>query len=261
MNTDVFSAISDDHKTDRFTNFILDLKGFEGPLHLLLNLSRAQKVDLKQISLVELCDQYLGFISVAKKLEIEIAADYLIMAAWLVFLKSELLLPKEDSDLVGNFEDVAQNLKFQLLRLDAMRNAAVKLMSSDQLGRDFFVRGENEIQTNSKEIVHTATLLDILQSYARLKTKEDFEPLHLKRSFVLTPEEAFKIINKKLKLSIDWEQLEQFIPKLWRQDPKRKRTAMATNFAVFLELARINEVEIMQAEMFAPLYLRKLEDY
>ena len=261
MKTDAFTAIRDDQKTDRFPKFMLDLKGFEGPLHLLLNLSRAQKVDLRQISLVELCDQYLDFISAAKKLEIEIAADYLIMAAWLIFLKSELLLPKEVSDLADDHEDLAQNLRFQLLRLDAMRHAAVKLMSSDQLDRDFFARGEKDIHADSKAVVHTASLLDMLQSYARLKTKEDFEPLHLKRSFVLTPEEALKIINKKLKLSIDWLQLEQFIPKFWRHDTKRKRTAMATNFAVFLELARLNKVEIMQAETFAPLYLRKLEDY
>ena len=242
-------------------NFVLDLKGFEGPLHLLLNLSRAQKVDLRKISLVELCDQYLNFITEARKLKIEIAADYLIMASWLVFLKSELLLPQQDIDEGTDADRLAQNLKFQLLRLDAMRQAAVKLMSNDQLDRDFFKRGEEDIPVKTKEIVHTASLFDMLKAYAGLKTKENFKPLHLKRTFVLTPEEALEIINEKLKSHIDWKDLKEFVPKLWRQDPKRRRTAVATNFAVSLEQARIKRIEIRQVEMFAPIYLRKAEDF
>ena len=253
-----FLMMIESTEIDTMKNFVLDLKGFEGPLHLLLNLSRAQKVDLKKISLVDLCDQYLNFISVAKKLKIEIAADYLIMASWLVFLKSELLLPKDEFDQDSKSEELAQNLKFQLLRLDAMRQVAVKLMASDQLDRDFFKRGEKDIRITSKETVHTASLLDMLQAYASLKTKRNFEPLHLKRSIILTPEEAMSMINKKLKSAIDWQKLEQFVPDGWKKEPSKRRTAIATNFAVFLELARTKRVEIMQAEIFAPLYLRKV---
>lgn len=240
-------------------NFILDLQGFEGPLHLLLNLSRTQKVDLRQISLVDLCDQYLEFISEARKLQIEIAADYLIMAAWLVYLKSELLLPKDSLEDDNDVGELAQNLKFQLLRLDAMRSASVKLMSADQLGRDFFQRGQEPIIKKSNNIVHTASLLEVLQAYAQLKTKDNFEPLHLKQSFILTPEQALETINKILKLSVDWQLLENFLPESWKKSPIQNRTATATSFSVILELARLKKVEIMQSELFAPLYLRSTE--
>lgn len=240
-------------------SFTLDLKGFEGPLHLLLNLSRTQKVDLRKISLVDLCDQYLRFISEAKKLRIEIAADYLIMAAWLIYLKSELLLPKEHLDVENTAEELAQNLKFQLLRLDAMRKAAVQLMSADQFGRDFFGRGVEDKVKKSKNIVHTASLLELLQAYAKLKTKDDFEPLHLAQTFVLSPEKALEIINKMLKRSVDWQQLESFVPTAWKSSSRQRRTATATNFSVFLELARLKKVEIMQSELFAPLYFRNIE--
>ena len=162
MNINSFPNKVTDCKNNEYKNFILDLKGFEGPLHLLLNLSRSQKVDLRKISLVDLCDQYLDFISEVRKLKIEIAADYLIMASWLVFLKSELLLPQDEFDEGIDAEKLAQNLKFQLLRLDAMRQAAVKLMSSDQLDRDFFKRGEEDIPVSTKEIVYTASLFDML---------------------------------------------------------------------------------------------------
>ena len=265
MTNSVFSgttdAIDNNRRNGIVQNFTLDIKGFEGPLHLLLNLSRSQKVDLRKISLVDLCDQYLEFISVAKRLRIEIAADYLIMAAWLVYLKSELLLPNEQLDGDTNAEDLAQNLKFQLLRLDAMRTAAVKLMSNDQLGRDFFERGQQDTIKKTKNIIYTATLLEILQAYAQLKTKGDFEPLHLKTAFIFTPEQALKVINRRLKSSIDWQQLENFVPEAWKKNPRRTRMATATNFSVFLELARLKKVEIMQTELFAPLFLRSMEQY
>ena len=263
MNKNMYSGKTSDlnaanQNTDK-TKFILDLKGFEGPLHLLLNLSRTQKVDLRKISLVDLCDQYLEFISKAKKLRIEVAADYLIMAAWLVYLKSELILPTDPFAGDNSAEEQAQNLKFQLLRLDAMRSASVQLMSNDQLGRDFFVRGNEDNIKKSKNIVYTASLLEILQAYAQLKTKDDFEPLHLKQSFILTPKQALEIIHKILSISVDWQQLENFVPEEWKKNARKTRTATATNFSVFLELARLKKVEIMQSEPFAPLYFRGTE--
>ena len=242
---------------DRKENFVLDLKGFEGPLHLLLTLSRSQKVDLRQISLVDLCDQYLIFISEVKKLKIEMAADYLIMASWLVFLKSELLLPKEELENETNALDLAQNLKFQLIRLDAIRNASIKLMASDQLNRDFFKRGESDNFKESKEFVYTASLLDVLQAYAGMKTKEEFKPLHLKNSLVFLPEQAQEILNKKLKSFFEWYKFGQLIPDFWKKKPERRRSAVATSFAVCLEQARLKKIEIKQVEMFAPLYVRK----
>ena len=261
MNINSFPNQATDIENIEGKSFVLDLKGFEGPLHLLLNLSRSQKVDLRKISLVDLSDQYLNFIAEATKLKIEIAADYLIMASWLVFLKSELLLPQEECAEGIDAEELAQKLKFQLLRLDAMRQAAVKLMSSDQLDRDFFRRGEEDIPVRTKEIEYTGSLLDMLQAYAGLKTKEHFKPLHLNRTFVLNPDDALKVINEKLNSFIEWTELEQFVPKLWREDPRRRRTAIATNFAVSLEQARLKRIEIMQVEMFGPLYLRKAEEF
>ena len=261
MRKNSVSFVSNDPKDYDEKSFVLDLEGFEGPLHLLLDLSRTQKVDLRKISLIAICDQYLNFISRLKKLKIEIAADYLIMASWLVLLKSELLLPEEELNEAGCATDLAHNLKFQLLRLDAMRTAAVRLVSGNQLGRDFFKKGNEEVFSSSKEMTYTASLLDILQAYASLRTKEDFEPLHLLRSFVFSPEEALKIMNKKLGAAFDWQKLEEFVPKLWRIEPRRRRTAIATNFAICLEQARLKRFELRQTEMFAPLYLRKADNF
>ena len=260
MNNNPFSETFDDEHRESAEGFVLDLGGFEGPLHLLLNLARSQKVDLRRISLVDLCNQYFDFLSEAKTLRVEIAADYLIMAAWLIFLKSELLLPTAPLDEENNAEEMSQNLKLQLLRLDAFRKVSVKLMSSDQLDRDFFSRGEKDVLKTSKEIVYTASLLEMLQAYARLKTKEDFEPLHLNRPFILSIDEALKGINKKLKDFVDWQKLEEFVPRLWKNNSQRKRAATATNFSVFLELARLQKVEIMQADLFSPLYLRGINN-
>ncbi len=261
MTENSLALLSQSITNDNSNYFVLDLKGFDGPLHLLLNLSRSQKVDLRQISLVELCDQYLNFIADTKRLKIEIAADYLIMASWLIFLKSELLLPKDDINQDNEIDELAENIKFQLMRLDAMRHAAVKLMSSDQLNRDFFKRGETDAFATSKKIVHTASLMDLLQAYAALKTKDDFQPLHFKRGSVFNPEAALRLINKELATSVDWQKLENLIPKSWRKEPQRRRTALATNFAVCLEQARLKRVEVKQAEMFATLYVRRTKDF
>ena len=181
------------------------------------------------------------------------------MAAWLVYLKSELLLPIDKFDNDNSAEELAKNLKFQLLRLDAMRSASIKLMSNDQLGRDFFTRGEEAQSQKRKNVVHTASLLEVLQAYAQLKTKDNFEPLHLNRTFIFGPEEALGCINKILQSSTEWQLLEKFVPVAWKENALRTRSATATNFSVFLELARLNKVEIMQSGSFTPIYLRGTE--
>ena len=237
----------------------ISIDEFNGPLDVLLDLVDKKKYDIKKIPILDLCDQYLEFISEAKKLRIEVAADYLIMAAWLVHLKSELLLPSDQLDEEHNADELARNLKFQLLRLDALRGASVQLMSTDQLGRDFFARGKEDTIKTSKKIVYTASLLEVLQAYAQLKTKDDFEPLHLKQQFILSPEQALETINKMLKLSVDWQLLESFVTDAWKNSSLQTRTATATNFSVFLELARVKKVEIIQSELFAPMYVRSME--
>ena len=169
---------------------IIDVDGFEGPLDLLLSLSRTQKVDLRRISVLELARQYLTFVEHAKELRIELAADYLVMAAWLAFLKSRLLLPPDPTEDGPSGEELAAHLAFQLERLQAMRNAAAQLMARDRLGRDFFARGVSEDVTKIRRVTYTANLVDLMQAYSRLRTKEEFRPFVMDRDSVFTMEEA-----------------------------------------------------------------------
>ena len=164
---------------------IVDVDGFEGPLDLLLSLSRAQKVDLRKISVLDLAVQYLGFIEKARELRIELAADYLVMAAWLAFLKSRLLLPPDPTMAGPTGDELAAHLAFQLERLQAMRDAAAKLMARDRLGRDRFVRGVTEDVTRRKTVNYSANLLDLMQGYARIRTRDDFRPFVMDRDLCL----------------------------------------------------------------------------
>ena len=165
---------------------IVDVDGFEGPLDLLLMLSRSQKVDLRKISVLDLAVQYLAFIDKATELRIELAADYLVMAAWLAFLKSRLLLPPDLSDSGPSGDDLAAHLAFQLERLEAMRNAAATVMARDRLGKDRFVRGLPEDVNRRRIFNYSANLLDLMQGYARIRTRDDFRPFVVERDAVLT---------------------------------------------------------------------------
>jgi segregation and condensation protein A len=239
---------------------IIDVGGFEGPLDLLLGLARSQKVDLRRISILMLAEQYLGFVEAAKRLRIELAADYLVMAAWLAYLKSRLLLPPDPADEGPSGEDLAAHLAFQLARLEGMRDAAARLMGRDQLGRDFFARGEAVGLREERRVVHEAGLLDLLQAYARIKTRDEFRPLHLDREPVLTMEHALELMRGLVGTALDWTALAAWLPEDWRDEPKRRRSAMAASFAAALELARSGAVEIRQEASFAPIYLRRREE-
>lgn len=236
---------------------VVDVDGFEGPLDLLLTLSRTQKVDLRRISILELAVQYLGFVEEAKRLRIELAADYLVMAAWLAFLKSRLLLPADPSDDGPSGEELAAHLAFQLERLEAMRRSAARLMARDQKGRDFFARGQTEDVSNKRTVKYSATILDLMQAYARIKTREDFEPLHMKRSAVYTMEQALERMKGLIGHAMEWGDLVQYLPEAWRLDPKKRRSATASTFAASLELVKAGSLEMKQSESFAPIYLRK----
>jgi len=236
---------------------VVDVDGFEGPLDLLLTLSRTQKVDLRRISILDLAVQYLGFVEEAKRLRIELAADYLVMAAWLAFLKSRLLLPADPNDDGPSGEELAAHLAFQLERLEAMRRSAAKLMARDQLGRDFFARGQTQQITRSRKVTYTATTLDLMQAYARIKTRDDFEPLHMKRQATYTMEQALERMKGLIGHAIEWGELSQFLPEAWRLDPKKRRSATASTFAASLELVKEGALEMRQSESFAPIMLRK----
>ncbi len=236
---------------------VVDVDGYEGPLDLLLMLARTQKVDLRRISVLALAEQYLGFVEQAKKLRIELAADYLVMAAWLAFLKSRLLLPPDPTEEGPSGEDLAAHLAFQLERLEAMRRAAAQLMGRDQLGRDFFARGEPQVVTTKKKVEYSASVLDLMQAYARIKTRDDFEPFHLKRGPIYTMEQALDRMRGLIGHAVDWASISQFLPEGWQLDPKKRRSAMAATFAASLELVKAGKLEIRQENTFADLELRR----
>lgn len=235
---------------------IVDVDGFEGPLDLLLTLSRTQKVDLRKISVLKLAEQYLGFVEQARTLRIELAADYLVMAAWLAFLKSRLLLPPEPGDEGPSAEDLAAHLAFQLERLQAMRDAAARLMGRDQLGRDFFARGVPEDLTHQKKVRWTATLLDLMRAYAQIRTKDEFRPFVLDREHVYTMEQALDRMRGLIGYAGDWATLVSFLPEGWDGTPMARRSALASHFAAVLELAKRGQVVLRQGETFAPIELR-----
>lgn len=238
---------------------IVDVGAFEGPLDLLLTLSRTQKVDLRQISILALAQQYLAFVEQAKKLRLELAADYLVMAAWLAFLKSRLLLPPDPSEEGPSGEDLAAHLAFQLERLEAMRTAAARLMARDQLGRNFFARGITEDVQRVRRVTYTASLLDLMQGYARIRTRDDFRPFVLDRESVMTMEETLARMRHLIGFAGDWTDIVSYLPEGWELDPVKRRSATAATFAASLELVKEGKVDIRQADVFAPIHIRKRE--
>ena len=236
---------------------IVDVDGFEGPLDLLLTLSRTLKVDLRRISVLQLAEQYLDFIAKAQSLRIELAADYLVMAAWLAFLKSRLLLPPDPADEGPSGEDLAAHLSFQLERLAAMRDAAAALMARDRLGRDIFVRGLPEDVQRTKQVRFTATLLDLMQAYARLRTRDEFRPYALDRDNLYRMDEALERMRGLIGSAVSWTDLVSYLPDGWTGSGSRRRSALASTFAASLELAKLGQIDLRQGEAFAPILVRR----
>ena len=239
---------------------VVEVDGFEGPLDLLLNLSRTQKVDLRKISILDLAVQYLVFIEKARELRIELAADYLVMAAWLAFLKSRLLLPPDSSEDGPSGDELATHLAFQLERLQVMRDTAAKLMARDRLGRDRFVRGVTEDMMRRKTVYYTANLLDLMQGYARIRTKDDFRPFVMDRDSVFTMEQALNRMRGLIGFAGHWTDIASYLPEGWSEDPKKRRSATASTFAASLELAKEGKIEIRQEDVFSPIKIRKKVD-
>ncbi|MDE0524702.1 MAG: ScpA family protein [Boseongicola sp.] len=237
----------------------VDVDGFEGPLDLLLQLARNQKVDLRKISVLALAEQYLLFIARAKTLRIELAADYLVLAAWLTFLKSRLLLPRDPDDEGQSGEELAAHLAFQLERLAAMRDSAARLMARDQKGRDFFVRGIPEDVNRVRRVRYTASLLDLMQGYARVRTRDEFRPFTFIREHVMTLEHALERMRGLIGYAGEWTDLMSYLPQGWETDPKRRRSATASHFAASLELAKGGAIQIRQSEIFAPIQIKVVQ--
>ena len=236
---------------------IIDVDGYEGPLDLLLTLSRTQKVDLRKISVLDLAVQYLMFIERATALRIELAADYLVMAAWLAFLKSRLLLPPDPKEDGPSGDELAAHLAYQLERLQAMRDCAAKLMARDRLGKDRFVRGLPEDVSRRRTVIYTANLLDLMQGYARIRTKDDFLPFVLDRDAVITMEQALTRMRGLIGFTGDWTDIISYLPEDWLNDPQKRKSATASTFAASLELAKEGNIEIRQGELYAPIEIRK----
>ncbi|GAA4022643.1 ScpA family protein [Sphingomonas swuensis] len=234
----------------------LSLGAWEGPLDLLLSLARAQKVDLQQISILALVEQYLSFLEGAKALKLEIAADYLVMAAWLAYLKSCLLLPK-DPEQDPSPEELAARLQLRLQRLDAMREAGARLMGRDRLGRDVFGRGAPEGLRQVRKSAWQASLFELAAAYGQVRARSA-PVLHVvSRRAVLTLEEAIERVAAMVGSALDWTRLEHFVPA--SQDPAYRRSALASSFVAALELARQGRLELRQEAAFAPIELKRAQ--
>jgi segregation and condensation protein A len=235
---------------------LIDVEGFEGPLDLLLTLARQQKVDLAKISILALADQYLAFIEEARKLRLELAADYLVMAAWLAYLKSRLLLPEQHEPDGISAEDMATALAQRLRRLEAIRQVAEQLLSRPQLGREVFARGLPEPIANMKKPEWSATLYDLLSAYAGQRQKQARAYVQLPKRTVWSLAEAREAIERLIGLATDWCALDDYLV-AYMVEPSHAATVRASSFAATLELVREGLVEINQQKAFAPIYLRK----
>ena len=230
----------------------LSLDGWEGPLDLLLSLARAQKVDLAQISILELVEQYLAYLNDARALKLEIAADYLVMAAWLTYLKSCLLLPK-DPEADPSPEEIALRLQMRLQRLDAMREAGARLLGRDRVGRDVFQRGAPDGLRLVRKSAWQVSAFELFAAYGAVKARTQ-PPMHVVHArSVMTLDEAIERVSRMIGMAIEWTAIEAFLPDT--DDPQLRRSALASSFLAALELARRGRLDIDQEEAFAPLRL------
>jgi segregation and condensation protein A len=232
----------------------LALDGWEGPLDLLLNLARSQKVDLTQISILQLVEQYLAYLAEASALKLEIAADYLVMAAWLAYLKSCLLLPK-DPEQDPSPEEIALRLQQRLLRLDAMREAGARLLGRDRVGRDVFLRGAPEGLRLVRKARWQVRDFDLFAAYGavRARTQPAMHVVHARS--VMTLDEAIDRVSRMIGAALDWTLLESFLPET--EDLQLRRSALASSFLAMLELARRGRLDFLQDEAFAPISLKR----
>jgi segregation and condensation protein A len=255
LKTDTFGVDFDRAETTGEPAFTVDLDGFEGPLDLLLELARRQRVDLARISILALAEQYLLFVEAARKLRLELAADYLVMAAWLAFLKSRLLLPTPSQPADLDAPALAEGLAQRLRALAAIRQAAEHLTSRPRLGRDFFARGEPEAAETTRRISYQANLYDLLAAYARQTQRHALARVRFKARDVWSLADARLALARLVGIQIDWTALDDFLRDAC-VDPHMRRSARASTFAASLELAREGKIELRQEKAFAPIWFR-----
>lgn len=248
-------AENDDSRLTGDPSLVVDVAGFEGPLDLLLHLARNQKVDLARISILALAEQYLAFIEKVRALRLELAADYLVMAAWLAFLKSKLLIPKQPGEEGESGEELAAVLQFRLKRLEAMRDAAARLVNRNRLGRDVFARGMPEMVIIEKRNTYSASLYDLLTAYAQQRQRQAINNVTIARRAVWSLKDAREVLARLIGTISDWTALDSFLIQ-YLAAPEEKRTAVASSFAATLEMVREGKLEVRQDQVFAPIYLR-----
>ncbi|WP_316862795.1 ScpA family protein [uncultured Cohaesibacter sp.] len=234
---------------------IVDVEGFEGPLDFLLALARKQKLDLTKISILALAEQYLVFIERARKLRLELAADYLVMAAWLAYLKSRLLIPELPDEDEPSGEELAAMLAFRLRKLEAMRAVASRLMERDCLGQDFFVRGQPEDMSLIQKPRFAASLYDLLTGYAALRQRKSVSLVHVRKRQVWSLAEARDVLNRLVGGISDWTPMDELLRTYLKLSDIRP-TALASSFAASLEMVREGYLEVKQTESFGPIYIR-----
>ncbi|WP_157019190.1 segregation and condensation protein A [Mesorhizobium xinjiangense] len=234
---------------------VVDVSGFEGPLDLLLHLARNQKVDLARISVLALAEQYLRFVEEAQRLRLEIAADYLVMAAWLAYLKSKLLIPKQESEEGESGEEMAAILQFRLKRLEAMRDAAARLVNRNRLGRDVMARGMPEAVVLERRTEYSATLYDLLTAYAAQRQRQAVSNVRIAKRNVWSLQDARAILTRLVGQMKDWTALDQFLI-TYLTGPEERATAIASSFAASLEMVREGALEVRQSGPFEPLFMR-----
>ncbi|AJY47151.1 segregation and condensation protein A [Martelella endophytica] len=235
---------------------VIDVGGFEGPLDLLLHLARTQKVDLARISVLALAEQYLAFIEQARQIRLELAADYLVMAAWLAYLKSRLLIPKRSNDEEPSGEDMAATLAFRLKRLEAMRDAAASLVNRNRLGRDVFQRGAPEHIPDETGSAYSATLYELLDAYANMRQRQAVSEVTIARRLVWSLTDARELLQSMIGEIGEWTALDRYLLR-YLSRPEEMRTAIASTFAASLELVREGSLDLKQDQPFAPILMRR----
>jgi segregation and condensation protein A len=234
---------------------VVDVDGFEGPLDLLLALARAEKVDITRISILALAEQYLAFIERVRLLKLEVAADYLVMAAWLAYLKSRLLLPETPGEEGPTGEELAADLAFRLRRLEAMRDASARLANRNRLGRDVFPRGDPEPIAVNRIHRYDATLYDLLSAYAARRQERATSVVRVRARPVWSLKDAHAALGRVIGRIPDWTPLGDLLSPYFASAEIRRSVA-ASSFGASLELVRAGTVELRQTEAFAPLYIR-----
>ena len=247
-NSQPYESINND-------DLIVNLSGYEGPLDVLLIMAKSQKVDLMKISILQLTEQYLVFIAEVRKKNLELAADYLVMAAWLAYLKSNLLLPREETGEELTAEQMAERLKFQLKKLEAIRQVSEKLMNLPVLGTNFFNRGMPEGIRLIRTPEYYLSLYDLLKSYANQRYKSAYSSMIIERPAVYAMEEALVRLQRMVGTAFEWTKLESFLPPEFSKG-KNARSGVAGTLAAAMELVREGVLEVQQLAPFGPVFIK-----